>query len=101
MTNVSSARISWLLIGQADTMAIITHGICSRPENYDSGAPVVAHQAQGQATQGRDLSTLASLRALRARTPKPGNQNRPLRSQTGQRRLRKIGHIDRFGNLVG
>ncbi len=34
-------------------------------------APVVAHQAQGQATQGRDLSTLASLRALRARTPEP------------------------------
>ena len=32
-------------------------------------APVVAHQAQGQATQGRDLSTLAPLRALRARTP--------------------------------
>jgi len=31
-------------------------------------APVVAHQAQGQATQGRDLSTLAPLRALRART---------------------------------
>ena len=34
-------------------------------------APVVAHQAQGQATQGRDLSTLAPLRALRARTPEP------------------------------
>ena len=32
-------------------------------------APVVARQAQGQATQGRDLSTLAPLRALRARTP--------------------------------
>jgi hypothetical protein len=32
-------------------------------------APVVAHQAQGQATQGRDLSTLAPLWALRARTP--------------------------------
>ena len=32
-------------------------------------APVVALQAQGQATQGRDLSTLAPLRALRARTP--------------------------------
>src|SRR5215470_8325769 len=32
-------------------------------------APVVAHQAQGQATQGRGLSTLAPLRALRARTP--------------------------------
>src|SRR5262249_28465454 len=31
--------------------------------------PVVAHQAQGQAKQGRDLSTLAPLRALRARTP--------------------------------
>ena len=30
-------------------------------------APVVAHQAQGQATQGRDLSTLAPLWALRAR----------------------------------
>jgi hypothetical protein len=29
---------------------------------------VVAFQAQGQATQGRDLSTLAPLRALRART---------------------------------
>ena len=32
-------------------------------------APVVAQQAQGQATQGRELSTLAPLRALRARTP--------------------------------
>src|SRR3984893_1230188 len=32
-------------------------------------APVVALQAQGQATQGRDLSTLAPLRALRSRTP--------------------------------
>ena len=32
-------------------------------------APVVAHQAQRQATQARDLSTSASLRALRARTP--------------------------------
>jgi len=32
-------------------------------------APVVAHQAQNHATQGRDLSTLAPLRAFRARTP--------------------------------
>src|SRR5215813_1526498 len=32
-------------------------------------APVVALQAQGQATQGRDLSTLAPLRVLRTRTP--------------------------------
>src|SRR3981189_1098031 len=31
----------------------------------------VAHQAQSQATQGRDLSTLAPLRALRAGTPVP------------------------------
>src|ERR1700737_997171 len=42
-----------------------------RQLHSDAVAPVVAHQAQGQATQGRDLSTLASLRALRARTPKP------------------------------
>ena len=34
-------------------------------------APVVAVQAQGQATQGRELSTLAPLRVLRARTPDP------------------------------
>ncbi len=34
-------------------------------------APVVALQAQGQATQGRGLSTLAPLRVLRARTPVP------------------------------
>src|SRR6516162_2576215 len=31
-------------------------------------APVVALQVQGQATQGRDVSTLAPLRALRSRT---------------------------------
>src|SRR6516165_6479854 len=31
--------------------------------------PVVALQAQGQAAQGRDLSPLAPLRALRSRTP--------------------------------
>src|SRR6266404_6440888 len=34
-------------------------------------APVVALQAQGQATQGRSVSTLAPLRALWARTPVP------------------------------
>src|SRR6202040_2736026 len=32
-------------------------------------APVAPIQAQGQATQGRELSTLAPLRALPARTP--------------------------------
>ena len=36
-----------------------------------AGAPVVAFQAQSQATQGRELSTLAPLRALRARTSRP------------------------------
>src|ERR1700681_263733 len=35
----------------------------------DAVAPVVAVQAQNQASKGRDLSTLASLRALWARTP--------------------------------
>src|SRR5262249_33598740 len=34
-------------------------------------APVVAVQAQGQGTQARELSTLAPLRALRARTSDP------------------------------
>src|SRR5712675_2154907 len=34
----------------------------------DAVAPVVAVQAQNQASKGRDLSTLASLRALWART---------------------------------
>ena len=37
----------------------------------DAVAPVVALQAQSQATKGRELSTLAPLRALRARTPEP------------------------------
>ena len=36
----------------------------------------VAHQAQNQATQGRDLSTLAPLRALWARTPDRAWQRR-------------------------
>src|SRR5271165_1436556 len=36
-----------------------------------AAAPVVALQAQSQATRGRELPTLAPLRALRARTPEP------------------------------
>ena len=43
----------------------------TRQLHSDAVAPVVAVQAQNQATQGRDLSTPASLRALRARTPEP------------------------------
>src|ERR1700683_2935568 len=41
----------------------------TRQLHSDAVAPVVAVQAQNQAAQGRDLSTPASLRALRARTP--------------------------------
>jgi hypothetical protein len=49
------------------------HQGVSRARQLHSGAvaPVVAHQAQGQAKQGRDLSTLAPVRALRARPPVP------------------------------
>src|SRR5206468_11210458 len=41
----------------------------TRQLHSDAVAPVVAVQAQNQASQGRDLSTLASVRALWARTP--------------------------------
>ncbi len=37
----------------------------------DAVAPAVALQAQSQAAKGRELSTLAPLRVLRARTPEP------------------------------
>jgi hypothetical protein len=38
-------------------------------DNYTAvRSPVVAHQAQKQATQGRELSTFAPIRVLRART---------------------------------
>jgi hypothetical protein len=40
----------------------------SRQLRSDAVASVVALQVQSQAAQGRDLSTLASLRALRARS---------------------------------
>src|SRR5271165_7279470 len=43
----------------------------SRCLRGDAVAPVVALQAQSQATKGRELSTLAPLRALRARTSEP------------------------------
>src|ERR1700693_413562 len=45
----------------------------SRPRSLHSGvvAPVAAVQTQGQATPRRDLSTLAPLRVLRARTSDP------------------------------
>src|SRR4029079_9687111 len=40
-----------------------------RQPHSDAVAPVVAGQRQNQASHGRDLSTLAPLRVLRARTP--------------------------------
>ena len=40
----------------------------ARQLHRDAVASVAAQQAQGQATQGRELSTPAPLRALRART---------------------------------
>src|SRR5207244_11716821 len=43
----------------------------ARQLHSDAVAPVVAVQAQNEASQGRDLSTLASIRALCARTPEP------------------------------
>jgi group II intron reverse transcriptase/maturase len=43
----------------------------TRQLHSDAVAPVVAVQAQNQASQGRDLSTLASLRALWPRTLEP------------------------------
>src|SRR6478609_8286099 len=43
----------------------------TRQLRSDAVAPVVEAQAQNQASQGRELSTLASLRALWARTPEP------------------------------
>ena len=47
-------------------------GVSSARQLYRCAvAPVVAQQAQSQATQGRDLSTLAPLRALWSRTPEP------------------------------
>jgi RNA-directed DNA polymerase len=61
------------LRGWANYFEVGTVTSVSSARQLHSGAvaPVVAHQAQGQAKQGRDLSTLAPLRALRARTPVP------------------------------
>ena len=47
----------------------------ARQLHGDAVASVVAQQVQGQATQGRELSTLAPLRALRSRTPDPAGHD--------------------------
>src|SRR5215472_904868 len=62
-------------------------------------APVVALQAQGQATQGRDLSTLAPLWVLRARTPEPAGARRgvgegvKVLSESRMREIRQSGSM--------
>src|SRR5208283_1060439 len=62
-----AARMGELLFGRRFQQGV------SGARRLHSGAvaPVVALQAQSQATRGRELSTLAPLRALRARTSEP------------------------------
>src|SRR5271165_5246680 len=63
----NAARMGELLFGRR-----LQQGVSGpRCLRGDAVAPVVALQAQSQATRGRELSTLAPLRALRARTPDP------------------------------
>src|SRR5271157_5371385 len=60
-----AARMGELLFGRR-----LQQGVSgARLLHSGAVAPVVALQAQSQATRGRELSTLAPLRALRARTP--------------------------------
>ena len=61
--NSSLTRLGELLCGRHSPEGVSG----SRHLRRDAVAPVVALQAQSQAAQGRDLSALASLRALRAR----------------------------------
>src|SRR5450432_145200 len=60
-----AARLGELLPGRHRQQGVSG----TRQLRSDAVAPVVAVQAQNQASQGRDLSTPASLRALWARTP--------------------------------
>ena len=62
-----AARMGELLLGRHRQQGV-SGARCLRG---DAVAPVVALQAQSQAAKGRELSTLAPLRALRARTPEP------------------------------
>src|SRR5208283_3123849 len=59
-----AARMGELLLGRRFQQGVSG----ARRLRGGAGAPVVALQAQRQAMQGRELSTLAPLRALRART---------------------------------
>ena len=60
-----AARMGELLRGRNRQQGVSS----ARCLRGDAVAPVVALQAQSQAAKGRELSTLAPLRALRARTP--------------------------------
>ena len=64
-----AARMGELLLGRRFQQCV-SGARCLRG---DAVAPVVALQAQRQAMQGRELSTLAPLRALRARTSDPAS----------------------------
>src|SRR5215469_18168860 len=71
----------------------------ARQLHSDAVAPVVALQAQGQATQGRDVSTLAPLRALRSRTPdrawvqRAVGRRRDVLSESRMREIRQSGSM--------
>ena len=62
-----AARMGELLRGRNRQQGVSS----ARCLRGDAVAPVVALQAQSQAAKGRELSTLAPLRALRAPTPEP------------------------------
>src|SRR5271157_1432705 len=63
----------------------------ARRLHSDAVAPVVALQAQSQATKGRKLSTLAPLRVLRARTSEPAWARRGRRREVlSESRMREI-----------
>src|SRR5258708_10236757 len=87
LSTLASLRALWARTPeQAWARRAVGEGVRSCPRGVsgtrqlhsDAVAPVVAVQAQNQASQGRDLSTLASLPALCARTPEQASARPPL-----------------------